>query len=78
MFCLTATARRDPHLIARYGSDVNVDMAVVVLMLGLVMVAIAITLSDRFVRVLWGKFYAAWQLFNEERALQSVANNQPL
>src|ERR1035437_8196684 len=55
---LAAVARRDSAMVARYGA--NIDMAVLVLMLGLMSVAILLTLCDRLVRVMWGKFFAAW------------------
>lgn len=62
---LAAAARRDPVLIAHYGSDLDTDMAVVLQMVWLITVAIVITIFDRWVRILWGKFFAAWTMFNE-------------
>jgi hypothetical protein len=65
---LAAAARRDPNLIAHYGSDLDTDMAVVIQTVLLVTVAIIITVCDRWARILWGKFFAAWTMFNEEEA----------
>src|SRR5271165_6252477 len=62
---LAAAARRDPVLVAYYGSDLDTDMAVVLQMVWLIAVAIAITICDRWARILWGKFFAAWTMFNE-------------
>src|ERR1039458_7124348 len=44
---LAAAARRDPALMKRYGTDENVDMAVVLQMISLIVSATVITVFNR-------------------------------
>jgi hypothetical protein len=64
---LTAAAKRDATLMSHYDSEGSADMAVVLQVISLVICAIVITVCDRWNRVLYQKFYAAWALFGEKR-----------
>src|SRR5579864_2438574 len=78
---LSAIARRDHAFIARYKSEAGADLAAVFLAGALIFGAVFITWCDRLARVMWGKFCAAWSLFNQERArspAESAANVVPI
>ncbi len=70
---LAAAARRDSALVSRYGSDANLDMAVVIQMISLMASATVITVFDRWGRMLYQKFYAAWDIFGEKRKQAAAA-----
>ena len=59
---LTAIARRSPAFLGHYQSEREADFAGMVLCLGLFIAACMVTWLDRSVRLLWQKFYAAWNL----------------
>lgn len=65
---LAAIARRLPGFLAHYQNDKEADFAGMVLCVGLFGSACLITWMDRGVRVLWQKFYAAWNLAGQIRA----------
>lgn len=60
-FVLAGLARLTPKFAAHYGSDRNTDLAGAILLICLVLLAAALTYCGRGVRVLWQKFFAAWQ-----------------
>jgi hypothetical protein len=62
---LAGMARRIPAFVSHYHSDKEADFAGVVLCLGLFVAACFVTWMDRGVRLLWQKFYAAWNLTKE-------------
>lgn len=64
---LAGIARRIPTFATHYKTDKEADFAGAFLLLGLFIVACLITSIDRFVRLLWQKFYAAWNLSKEFR-----------
>jgi hypothetical protein len=70
---LAAAARRDPALMKRYGTDENVDMAVVLQMISLIVSATVITVFNRWERILYQKFYSAWTLFGDKRQRAATA-----
>jgi hypothetical protein len=55
-------AGRIPAFTAHYGGIKEADLAGIVLCLGLFVGACCVTWMDRGVRLLWQKFYAAWNL----------------
>jgi hypothetical protein len=59
---LAGMARRIPAFVSHYQSDKEADFAGIVLCLGLLVAACFVTWMDRGVRLLWQKFYAAWNL----------------
>lgn len=58
-------ARKLPSLAARYGSDTQADFNLAVIALLLLAGAVAVTAMDRYVRVLWQKFYSAISLLRD-------------
>lgn len=58
-------ARKIPSLAARYGSDIQADFNLAVLVVMLIAAAVAVTAMDRYVRVLWQKFYSAVSMLRE-------------
>jgi hypothetical protein len=64
---LAGIARRIPAFATHYKTDKEADFAGAFFLLGLFVVACFITSIDRFVRLLWQKFYAAWNLSKEFR-----------
>jgi hypothetical protein len=73
---LAAAARRDAALMKHYESDASADMAVVLQMISLMISATVITIFDRWVRVLYQKFYAAWQLLGQKMKEAKLAGGQ--
>jgi hypothetical protein len=59
---LAGMARRLPAFVTHYPNDKEADFAGMLLGVGLFVVACLITWMDRGVRLLWQKFYAAWNL----------------
>jgi hypothetical protein len=59
---LAGMARRIPAFAIHYQTDKEADFAGIVLCLVLFVAACLITWFDRFIRLLWQKFYAAWNL----------------
>ena len=76
---LLAGMARIPAFVSHYQNDREADFAGIVLGLGLFVAACLITWMDRFVRLLWQKFYAAWnlakQVQNDEK--QMLLPGQP-
>lgn len=77
---LAGMAGRIPTFTSHYGGIKEADLAGIVLCLGLFAVACCVTWMDRAVRLLWQKFYAAWnlakQVQNDEN--QMTLPGQPL
>jgi hypothetical protein len=59
---LAGIAGRIPAFAAHYETPREADFAGLVLGVGLFLIACLITWLDRFARLLWQKFYAAWSL----------------
>jgi len=64
---LAGIARKIPTFVAHYGTDKEADFGGALLLFGLFVVACFISWIDRFVRLLWQKFYAAWNLSKDLR-----------
>lgn len=64
---LAGLARTIPAFAGRFGSDKDADLAGALMLCGLVLVGVLLTVMDRGVRVLWQKFYTAWQQIGDER-----------
>jgi hypothetical protein len=69
---LAGMARRLPAFVAHYHSDKETDFAGIVLCLILFVSACFVTWIDRLVRLLWQKFFAAWNL------TRNMQNDGPL
>lgn len=65
---LAGLARRIPAFAAHYTSDKEADFAGIVFCLILFVAACLVTWTDRGVRLLWQKFYAAWKLTKQVQA----------
>ncbi len=59
---IAGIARRIPAFATHYRSDKDADFAGLILSLVLFFSACLVTLIDRAIRLLWQKFYAAWNL----------------
>jgi hypothetical protein len=59
---LAGMARRIPAFVSHYQNDKEADFAGMVLCVGLFVAACFVTSMDRGVRLLWQKFFAAWNL----------------
>lgn len=77
---LAGMAGRIPTFTSHYGGIKEADLAGIVLCLGLFAVACCVTWMDRGVRLLWQKFYAAWNLAKQARndENQMTLPGQPL
>jgi hypothetical protein len=56
--------------VSHYQNDKEADFSGIILCVGLFMAACFVTLVDRGVRLLWQKFYAAWNLTKEVQATE--------
>ena len=68
---LMGLARLAPKFAARYNSDRDADLSGAILLIILVFLASVLTYMGRGTRVVWQKFYTAWQQLSNRR-LQST------
>lgn len=67
---LAGLARTIPTFATKYPSDREADLGGALILFMLLLVAVLLTVFDRWVRVLWEKFYTAWQQIGDRDQLR--------